>query len=322
MSPTTAELFVSPDHYLHSFEGDDAVFVSMDRAAYRRSIFLDARISPAAAGSVRVPVAGLLGQGPHPQPMAWIFHVAHCGSTLLARALEEIGNGLVLREPLALRQLALEPDPERLQVVQAMLGKRYPGSGRTLVKANVPVNFILPDVIASDPTAPALFLYLNLRDYCLAILRSEQHRKWLRHVTGLLTSQLAPYASASDGERAAALWSAQMIRFAAALDAMPNARSLDGERLLGSPLQIVVKAARALSWPHEDEAIDALDRNRQFASYSKRPGVPFDNAARLARRATDEAALAGEIAAADAWLARMGTAAPAALSTLKARAIA
>jgi len=47
MSLTIDDLFASPDHYLHSFEGDAAVFVPMDRAAYHRSIFLDGRISPA-----------------------------------------------------------------------------------------------------------------------------------------------------------------------------------------------------------------------------------------------------------------------------------
>ena len=44
MSLTLADLFASPDHYLHSIDGDAAVFVPMDRAAYGRSIFLDGRI--------------------------------------------------------------------------------------------------------------------------------------------------------------------------------------------------------------------------------------------------------------------------------------
>ena len=46
MALTLDDLYASPDHYLHSFEGDSAVFVPMDREAYRRSIFLDGRIQP------------------------------------------------------------------------------------------------------------------------------------------------------------------------------------------------------------------------------------------------------------------------------------
>ena len=176
MPPTVAELFASPDHYMHAFEGDAAVFVTMDRAAYRRSIFLDARIAPAIPEPIRVPLT-------------------------------------------------------------------------PLVKANVPVNFILPEVSAADSAAPAIFLYLGLRDYCLAILRSAPHRAWLRQVCGLLGSHLDRFDPASDGERAAALWLAQVGRFAAALEAMPHARSLDGERLLEHPAQTVTAAASALDLP-------------------------------------------------------------------------
>src|SRR3954468_2412077 len=87
MALTLDDLFASPDHYLHSFENDAALFVAMDRAAYHRSIFLDGRISPK-GGTMTLPFAMLRGKAPRPAPTGWIFHVAHCGSTLLARALD------------------------------------------------------------------------------------------------------------------------------------------------------------------------------------------------------------------------------------------
>lgn len=248
MPPTIAELFASPDHYMHAFEGDAAVFVTMDRAAYRRSIFLDARIAPAIPEPIRVPLT-------------------------------------------------------------------------PLVKANVPVNFILPEVSAADSAAPAIFLYLGLRDYCLAILRSAPHRAWLRQVCGLLGSHLDRFDPASDGERAAALWLAQVGRFAAALEAMPHARSLDGERLLEHPAQTVTAAASALDLPLTPGAIAAVRAGGLFATYSKRPGIAFDNAARLARRREDEASLAGDIATAQAWLAAHRATATAALAVIETRAL-
>ena len=109
MSLTLDDLFASPDHYLHSFEGDAAVFVPMDREAYRRSIFLDGRTRPAANRSMRLPAGALVEPVRRPEPTGSIFHVAHCGSTLLARALDRPSTNLVLREPLALRQLASPP---------------------------------------------------------------------------------------------------------------------------------------------------------------------------------------------------------------------
>ncbi|MEG8053506.1 hypothetical protein QP185_10100 [Sphingomonas aerolata] len=199
MTLTLADLFASPDHYLHSFDGDATVFVPMDRAAYHRSIFLDARISPAAEGAMRVPVAALANAVPAAAPTAWIMHVAHCGSTLLARALDDADANLVLREPQALRQIAFAPEDPRLALTAAMLSKRYRADRPTIVKGNVPTNFLLPRIAAMAPTAPVILLHLSLRDYLLAILRSDNHRTWLRAVTTQLAGQIAFWTGQPEG---------------------------------------------------------------------------------------------------------------------------
>ncbi len=302
MAPALDDLFASPDHYLHSFDGEDAVFVRMDRAAYRRSIFLDNRIGPAAPGAIRVPVAALAGDFGAPAPTAWIFHVAHCGSTLLARALGELSGGLVLREPLALRQVALSPDPARLALVLRMLGKRYPGGGPTLVKANVPVNFILPEIAAADPDARVIMLHFGLRDYLPAILRSDNHRQWLRGVTAQLAGHLGDLSRLSDAERAAALWLAQARHFAHALGVMPNARTLDAERFFAEPTEALAAAATHLDIDADDAAFARLVAGPLFATSAKNPAVAFDNAARIARRSAIASDLTAELAAAEIWL--------------------
>ena len=74
------------------FDLDEVLFVPMDLAAYQRSIFLDHRISPAGEGSWQVPLALLGPAEANPPQLGWIFHVAHCGSTLLARALDELAG--------------------------------------------------------------------------------------------------------------------------------------------------------------------------------------------------------------------------------------
>jgi hypothetical protein len=303
MSLTIDDLFALPDHYLHSFEGDAALFVPMDRAAYHRSIFLDGRISPAADGAMRLPFGTLAGKAGRPAPAAWIFHVAHCGSTLLARALDRQSTNLVLREPLALRQLALAPDADRLAVTLAMLSKRYRADTPTIVKANVPVNFLLPDLVASDSGARAIFLHLGLRDYLLAILRNDKHRAWVRNVTGQLKPHLGDLSALPDALCAAALWLAQMRAFTAAIAALPNARSLDAEDFFGAPRDFVALAAGHLEVPMTAAEIDALVDGPLFSTYSKSPELPFDNAARMARRAELEEAIAPEIEQAQHWIA-------------------
>ncbi len=299
---TLADLVSTPDNYLHSFEGDEAVFVPMDRAAYRRSIFLDARISPAADGAMRVPAAMLAGSEGNAPPIGWIFHVAHCGSTLLARALEDLSGALVLKEPAALRQLGFAPDAARLNVVLAMLARRYVADVPNVVKANVPVNFLLADIAARRPQDKAIVLYWTLADYLTAILRSDNHRQWLRGITDHFGAELALPAGASDAIRAAALWRGQAERFLALAQAMPQTATLDEALLFADPARAVGLAAAHLGLPASPAEVEQIVKGPLFATYSKRPDVAFDNVDRLARAEADSTAVAGEIESAAAWL--------------------
>ncbi len=311
MALTLADLFATPDHYLHSFDGGNAVFVPMDGAAYRRSIFLDARISPAAEGSMVVPVA-MLDSGPE-QGMrtGWIFHVAHCGSTLLARALEELGGNLVLKEPAALRQLGFEPDPQRLDLTLGMLARRYDPAAMTVVKTNVPVNFILGELAERRPCDVAITLYWKLEDYLIAILRSENHRQWLRGITGSFAERLGLRDVASDAERAAALWLVQVNSFLALFEAMPAARSLDAGQLFSDPARTIRHAAHLFGMAAGEDVVKVVAHGKLFSTYSKRPDVTFANADRLARAATVANEIGEEIAQARAVISARGQSADA-----------
>lgn len=320
MSLTLDALFDSPDHYLQAFEGDAAIFVPMDRSSYHRSIFLDHRIEPSANRSMRLPLTAFAGEAPPPARTGWIFHVAHCGSTLLARALDDPSLNLVLREPLALRQLAFARDERLMALTAAMLSKRYRKDLPTIVKANVPVNFLLRDLAALDPQAPAILLYSSLRDYVLAILRSENHRGWLNRVTVQLAAYLGDLSDLSDAGRCAALWLAQMRAFSEAISLMPNARALEAETFFSAPRPTLRAAAAHLGVPMSDSAIDAVVEGPLFATYSKNPELPFDNEARLARRAELEEPLAAELVEARDWIeATAGESAPAAAALAAAR---
>lgn len=316
MDLSIGELFANPDHYLYLFDGDQAVFRSMDRDAYRRSIFLDNRIAAAGPGAMRIPIAPLVEhvhRDVRAPGIGWIFHVAHCGSTLLARGLDGEG-GLVLREPLPLRQLAVEaanafPGADApagwrdgLRLSCAMMRRRYEPDTPVLVKANVPVNFILPEIMTLEPGAKGVLLHFGWRDYLAAILRSPEHRAWLRSVTGELApaieAETGPIAELDDAELAAALWLAQMRIYARALVQWDGLRSLDAERLFAAPRDIIAAAAEHIGIdPADDGALAAL-----AGSYSKGQGLAFDNRARLARREANRAALDGEIERAAGWL--------------------
>ena len=299
------------DRLLYAFEADDAVFVAMDRAAYHRSIFLDARISPAREAAEAVPLASLAVPAAVRAP-GWIFHVAHCGSTLLARALDDPAGEIVLREPLALRQLGVAAAnggdvAARLRLAAARYGCGYGTAARPVVKANVPVNFIAGDLLALDPAAPAIFLSFGLEAYLAAILRGPNHRAWVRRITAELRPALERWAGpggSGDAETAAWLWLAQARAHAAAVAGFPNARTLDAATLFARPRATVAAAHALFGRPLSDAGLDAIVAGPLFATYSKQPGVPFDDAARLARQTAAMAMLAAEIAAARAWVTR------------------
>lgn len=312
---TPPPLITTPDHYLFAFEADAAVFLEMDRAAYRRSIFLDDRILPTCETPTQVPVSTLATPGSTPAS-GWIFHVAHCGSTLLARALDRPEGGIVLREPFTLRQLGIEAangaaaDPAwqaRLRIATTLLARRYAGGSASIIKANVPVNFMIPQILAAAPNASAILLHFPLADYLTAILRSPNHLAWLRNVTANLSPAIIAGAEAlpeDDAERAAALWLAQMRCYAAALAQFPNTRSLDAETLFTSPRSVIAAAAVLFEQPMADAEIREIVAGPLFATYSKNPAFAFSNTARVERQATLANSLAPDIERARRWVIR------------------
>lgn len=312
------DLMASPDHYLFAFEGAQAALLPMDRAAYARSIFLDRRISPAGQQMARVDaaqLAGILDRNQTPVPeTGWIFHVAHCGSTLLARALDVPGD-LVLREPVALRQLAIEAIDggrhdawrARLRLALRLLGRRYAPGAPVVVKANVPVNFILEEMMADRPEAPAILLYYPLETYLLAILRSENHRNWVMGVSQELRRELdrrepCEATPADPAIAAARLWLAQLRIYAQALARYPKAVGLDAATLFERPKAVLEAAARHFGVHISPETLAATISGPLFSTYSKNPGLAFDNTDRLAREAEQRALLGEELAAAANWV--------------------
>lgn len=313
-------IFESPDAFLHSFDHGEAVFFDMDRDAYQRSIFTDRRISPKNQNPSRIRCADLFArmESVEPQPVRYIFHIAHCGSTLLARALDLRDQNLVCREPFALRQLGAQAAngaggefDQLVRLTRTMLGRRYNASGQVIVKANVPVNFMIPALMAPQANEPAIFLHYGLEDYLLAILRSQMHRGWVQHVSDELRpgiEALTGPRSANEGipELAARLWLTQMFQFDAALATYPNAKSLGAEDLFERPKDVISAAFTHFNQPQDAAVIDAIVASDLFSRYSKDPRHQFDNAQRVERRAKLKVELAGELDAARAWVSARG----------------
>jgi len=323
MAITLQDLTDDPALYLYEFDKDAAIFQPMTRDAFERSIFLDGRIKHGKRQSLRVPLSQLLqawaGPAPAERRIGWIFHVAQCGSTLLARALDHPGRSLVLREPAALRRLGViagadsahenavssESFARMLSVTQSLLGKRWEQAAPVIAKANVPVNFIADEVMAHDPGASAICLYFPLADYVAAILRTEGHVRWTEGVFEELRLAGSPYAAGhvplTPAGKAAALWFAQMKAFAALIEKYPAVRSLEAGHFFSNPASTVEVAAGLFGVSLDPGEAEEIAASELFASYSKNPALDYDPEVREAREAEAKARLAGEIAEAVEW---------------------
>lgn len=320
-------LFETPDYFLLAFEPQSAVLAEMDRDAYNRSIFCDGRISAKSppAREALAPLLEAFTARPENVPdIGYIFHVAHCGSTLLARALDVKTDNLVIREPMALRQLGVQrcasfggPAPDawrkRLHLAAGMLDRRYEPNGPVIVKANVPVNFMADDLMALNPTQHAIVLYFSFEHYLQAILRSPNHRKWVESVSQELGGGISALSGPAEEDAAilaARLWLAQIQIYDGLLSRYPNVVSLNAEDLFNAPRDVVAASAKFFGQEMSGVALDAVMAGELFARYSKNPQVAFDNAARLERRRSLVGSLAPEIERARAWIKASGRTLP------------
>ena len=320
------ELFGVPDLFLWQFDGSQALFVRMDRDAYHNSIFCDQRILATSGDIVRIDCSRLhgffSGRSPCESGLNYIFHIAHCGSTLLARALDIREDNIVYREPAVLRQLGAEaatgfygitPPSEwqqRLNLSVALLGRSYAKDAPVIVKANVPVNFMTQGLLETSSDNRALLLYSSLENYLLAVLKSANHRSWvaaictelgpaIETVTGITAEQREDL---SIPEAAANLWMAQIAIFEQIVEAHSNVRTLDAEVFYSDPESTLQKYFEFIELSMDGSTISDIVKSELFTRYSKDPRQSYDNETRLAQREAIRGQLAGDIGKGRDWV--------------------
>lgn len=195
---------------------------------------------------------------------------------------------------------------ELLQLAIVMLDRRYGEDEAVIVKANVPVNGIIPDLLATSLHPQALLLHFGLEDYLTAILRSANHRKWVDHVCSEIQLGEHPETGAfnelHNAEKAAALWLFQIRIYADVLATNSGVRSLDANILFDEPLLCVKAASDYFDCSISEDEVRAIVSGDLFSTYSKNPNTFFDNARRKERVAEARAILADDIMMARRWV--------------------
>lgn len=324
-SLTLENIFTKPDIYFYKMEGQNALFAHMSPGHFQESIFLDLRIKPASEGLAQISLPNLISVDQRApvkrQPINFIFHIAHCGSTLLSRAFDRTDAALVYREPHALRQIGVEvaqtpvyPDmapitKAKLSLALTMAQKRYRQGQPVIVKANVPVNLMLREVMQGIPGTKGLLLYLPLEAYLLAILKSEANRSWIQGLSReigwrfcrVLNLDPAAIADLSIPQATGFVWLAQMRLFADALKAMPGLKTLNAENFFQTPAPVLDALAKHFTVGLDRAYFDELTAGDLFNRHAKDPGRVFDDEARRTELEARKRALSGDIGEALAW---------------------
>lgn len=321
-----AALRRSPEWVPHSLDpaGDRWLAVRLSEAQLRAASFLDARLLGPHTQAQWLPLALAIeaADGLQPSRPAMIFHVGHCGSTLLSRLLGELPGLVALREPAALRTLAeWDASPEHWWDEAAFLARRdallalwartwRPGQ-RALLKASSFASDLAEGLLAGADAPPALLLMVAPGTYLATILAQEGNRAEasalaparLRRLHARLGAPAFRLAAMGEGERIAAAWATEaMALAAAAASAGPRAMLLDFDAFLADPVPVLARSAAHLGSDCPPAQAEALVTGPLMARYSKGPEHGYSPDLRARMLAQARAQHGGEIAAGLAWL--------------------
>ena len=284
--------------------------------------FLDERAMPTPPQAVWVPLQAVIDEGLRlPSPaISWIFHIGHCGSTLLSRLLQAWPGHQVLREPLPLRALAtasfrrtLPPADMRalFEALPRLWARSLDGAQATLIKATSSCNGLLDGLLAMRAEDRAILLSMPLRDYLATLLKSprsiEDVAAAVAERTAFLQDALQDGASLpplrSAGEVCAMAWLAERIRFDALAAINDRVLRVDFETLLAEPRAVLssVVAHLRLDPAHLDDAMASSWWHR----YAKAGEHAYGVTDRAHDQRLAQERFAGEIARGLAWVRRI-----------------
>lgn len=284
------------------------LFGRLSEAEYRATSFLDRRaVQP---GTVTGVVPWSLAEPwllALPRQCDFLFHISHCGSTLLSRLLGETDQLFAIREPGVLRGLTVADPDARLQAVLGLLSRRFHARQKPIVKATSVVNAVAARLMDQVPESRAIAIQIPAASFLAAVLDGSQSdiaahaADRSRRLSELGLVDAAPPPT-TPGEQAAAAWLCEMATLQSLADRHPGRVAwLDFEAFLERPEPVFQAACDHLEITTDAAAIV---RGPLMDRYAKRTDVAYD--ASFRRNLLDAAGrrFASDITAGLAWLQR------------------
>ena len=305
------------------------LLVKFSEPEYRNASFLDHRALKSNTQGAWLPLPRLLemAQDIHPPlPPYGIFHVSHCGSTLVSRLLAELPGCLPLREPLPLLALAqarreLGRPAARLDTAGweqlftlflALASRNYRSGERVVIKATSACANLLPPFLEHAPASKALLLYTDLETWLATMLRDDTVREngryyapsWLTDFMALTGRDDLRLAALSDAEQFALNWLTGMLHFQRAHESAPErVQSCDFEPFLAATADDLRQLGGFFGL--DTARANELAASTLMRSYAKNPNQRFDAVQRRQELKVARERVGGEIAAGLAYAERL-----------------
>lgn len=295
---------------------------------FRAASFLDERLLEGRSGGnwLAREQWTTLAEAIEPQPLHFIFHIGHAGSTLISRLLDETGVVLGLREPLALRQLAEAFDfaaggreTQRLEQMLDLLLRLWAqsrgGTTHTILKATSSAARLAPQLLTQRPEARALYLYLDAETYLATLLGGANSAQDLNahgperlfRLRRNLRDDTLPQPQSLGELAAMSFLTETMTRKAVTAAFGPCVLPLDFHAFLQDRGHHIARILHHFGLDVSADTAAALANSATFQHYSKAPEQhysPEQRAQILARAGTD---FADEIMRGKNWLERMAS---------------
>lgn len=285
--PLIDGLGVSPDVFIHNFDivGDRALIIRLSAEQRRNASFLDDRIlgrGVEGGWANWADIEPAARRAPTVSP-AFIFHVGHCGSTLISRLLEEASGVRSLREPMSLRTFAtvLADSEDGVSLWSAEEVQRRLSCYLNVATAGAPTLFKATSwcgALAKLTAGPALFCHSRADAYIATMLGGANNPIdlklnapiRLRRLRRLCGGEIARLSALSPGELAAMSWAAETATIAAAMTRDAGRfHPIEFDDFLKAPADGLAAAAAHLGLAAPPEKIAAALSGPLMRTYSK-----------------------------------------------------
>lgn len=184
---TAAIILPDPDWLPHSYDptSDKVGFVRLGPEARKQQVFLADFRPQSDADAAWLDADTVRSSQVQSPKVSFVFHSAFCRSTLLVKAIDEFDSAVGLSEPLIVNSLqANSGNPKARSLigpVLSLLGRAGAGASTVVIKPSNFANGLIPLLLSANAAEQALFLYGNLRDFLISVLKKGlQGRIWAR----------------------------------------------------------------------------------------------------------------------------------------------